>query len=1108
MTKRCRAATLALVVILTSSLVPTLAPAAAQDLDDFERARILRVLALLHRGPEASNVAGPAAKVLGLAANDGAITGTVHGLDPEDYESAAVMAWPADSLYAEDGQPVDIPYTTARAMVQPDGTYRLEGLAPGPYSVSAMAKGYETRYYEGVVDVVDGETVEGIDLNLEREHTGEGSIAGVVTNGADGHPIAGAIVHAFATHSPYMYGVAETGEDGRYLIEGLRSGRYVVEVLSQDHLPGFYGGVMEYEQAVPVPVAEPERTDGIDFRLVVGGAIAGVVRNADGEPVAGAYVTATTPITSDNLDWIDDEPDGRLSPVAENGWGVTDENGAYRLGGLPTGEYWVQAQASTRWQYVSIWYDGAYTLEEATPIAVITGQEISGIDMALQLPALDSSVAGRVTGPDGSPVTKAFVTVREAVDWTRVDSVFSDGQVSPERPMSSEGSDLSDSGRVVELMPEEYTMMRSSVWAYAATDEDGRYAIDELPAGTYIVSAASESGWEYVERWYVDADSPRDATEVVIGKGERVSGIDIVLPVRVATASISGTVRDQEGNILKWAFIEVGPTEGSVITTSRDERRLWAYGQTDSTGAYRVDRLPAGTYTVHASINMDNRYGHGWYDGADSPETATPLIVTEGESRTGVDMQLLVRPLYGDIVGTVTDASGDSPVSGAYVELSPLDRDVIRGAPLRYWATSTVTDESGAFRMDWIPEGVYSLTVYANGAVADYVHPDTDALSTPFRVLGGETTLCDVALTVRHDGEGTITGTVTTAYPYPDSPPRREEPVLGDSTNSTDDRPDDESLLWEPVGPPQIAVVVAVPVASPDAGPQYTAVTGPDGTYALRGLASGDYVIMCFAPGHIGTYYDGAYSPDKAQPVHVEGDQQVPFIDFELAGAYWCYGVDEDTIRDADMAPTSAEASGGPALYGNVADDSGQPVEDATVYLLDADEQPVAFTQTGSDGSFELSGVVPGEYRLYAGRLGYTGSYNGNEHDFAAAAPLGVTGGQTEVNLVLSIGAVTAVEEDTETEGAVPLVMALYPNYPNPFNPQTRIAFAVPTAGRATLRIHNALGQQVVALFDEAVEAGRAYEVVFNARGLGAGIYYCTLDLRGRRLVRPMTLVK
>ena len=119
-----------------------------------------------------------------------------------------------------------------------------------------------------------------------------------------------------------------------------------------------------------------------------------------------------------------------------------------------------------------------------------------------------------------------------------------------------------------------------------------------------------------------------------------------------------------------------------------------------------------------------------------------------------------------------------------------------------------------------------------------------------------------------------------------------------------------------------------------------------------------------------------------------------------------------------------------------------------------------------------------------------------------------ITKSQAEVDLVLSTAKVTAVEEDADTEAAIPLAMALHCNYPNPFNPETRIAFSVPASGRATVRIHNALGQPVATLYNGVAEAGQPYEVVFHAHGLGAGTYFYALEFEGRRLTRPMSLVK
>ena len=82
----------------------------------------------------------------------------------------------------------------------------------------------------------------------------------------------------------------------------------------------------------------------------------------------------------------------------------------------------------------------------------------------------------------------------------------------------------------------------------------------------------------------------------------------VVLPLRAGTASLAGVVRDVAGNGLPGAFVAVSPAEEAGGTV----RNLWAYANADSTGAYRVDRLPAGAYVVHAAYGTGDAFGQGW----------------------------------------------------------------------------------------------------------------------------------------------------------------------------------------------------------------------------------------------------------------------------------------------------------------------------------------------------------------------------------------------------------------------------------------------------------------------------------------------------------------
>ena len=92
--------------------------------------------------------------------------------------------------------------------------------------------------------------------------------------------------------------------------------------------------------------------------------------------------------------------------------------------------------------------------------------------------------------------------------------------------------------------------------------------------------------------------------------------------------------------------------------------------------------------------------------------------------------------------------------------------------------------------------------------------------------------------------------------------------------------------------------------------------------------------------------------------------------------------------------------------------------------------------------------------------------------------------------------------------GAAPKVLALNPNFPNPFNPVTNIEFTVPDNGRVRLKVFNVIGQEVATLFDAEAEAGRIYQATFNAASLPSGVYVSRLEFRGKSLLRKMVLMK
>lgn len=94
-----------------------------------------------------------------------------------------------------------------------------------------------------------------------------------------------------------------------------------------------------------------------------------------------------------------------------------------------------------------------------------------------------------------------------------------------------------------------------------------------------------------------------------------------------------------------------------------------------------------------------------------------------------------------------------------------------------------------------------------------------------------------------------------------------------------------------------------------------------------------------------------------------------------------------------------------------------------------------------------------------------------------------------------------------EVDFASPKSFELNQNYPNPFNPTTTISFTLPQSGNVTLKVFNPLGEEVVTLTDEFLEAG-IYTFNFNGEGLTSGMYIYQLSTSEKTQARKMLLMK
>jgi hypothetical protein len=82
--------------------------------------------------------------------------------------------------------------------------------------------------------------------------------------------------------------------------------------------------------------------------------------------------------------------------------------------------------------------------------------------------------------------------------------------------------------------------------------------------------------------------------------------------------------------------------------------------------------------------------------------------------------------------------------------------------------------------------------------------------------------------------------------------------------------------------------------------------------------------------------------------------------------------------------------------------------------------------------------------------------------------------------------------KEIEVEIGIPYKYALYKNYPNPFNPTTKLRFTISDLRFVELKVYDVLGKKVATLVNEIKEPGE-YEVEWNASKLSSGVYFYRL---------------
>ncbi len=205
--------------------------------------------------------------------------------------------------------------------------------------------------------------------------------------------------------------VATTDQQGRFEIRELPAGRYTMTASKGGFVSLQYGQRRPSESGTPIELGDGQTIDKIAIALPRGSVLGGRITDEFGEPVANASVSA----------WRYGYVGGarRMMPAGQNSRDTTDDQGQFRLFGLPPGDYYVSATLRTGGPevtdpmgepsgYAATYYPGTPNVAEATRVTLAVSQENTGVSFGLIATKL-VRVSGQVLTSTGSPATNGMV---------------------------------------------------------------------------------------------------------------------------------------------------------------------------------------------------------------------------------------------------------------------------------------------------------------------------------------------------------------------------------------------------------------------------------------------------------------------------------------------------------------------------------------------------------------------------------------------------------------------------------------------------------------------------------------------------------------------------
>ncbi|MFN0241643.1 MAG: carboxypeptidase regulatory-like domain-containing protein [Planctomycetota bacterium] len=408
------------------------------------------------------------------------------------------------------------------------------------------------------------------------------------------------------------FSVASSATEARFAFTTVADGVYTVFVQA----PGF-----AVWQASGVEIENGRASTELDVALERGSPVSGrVVDAATGTPIANAFVLVESDVPAQLLPF-------HLGALgAESGaadiWSActtTGPDGSFELAHMSRGRHLLRASAPG---YAAAWSD---------PFDVGLSNATHTVSLAL---GTGGTVFGSVAHDDGTPFAGAHV--------------------------------------VASYVPSDPQRQRLN-FGYALADDAGRFTIQDLPAGSFVVletSASARSG------------KSAHVVQVHVEAGKRTQ---VDLPGRVRGTRLVGRVERADGSPVADADVTV--LEGGTGSSG------WQAARTDADGRYVFPGLRSARYELYLGREFGrNIVAAATIDVPDAAEYTHDLRVSTTTLR-----------------GLVKKHADDAPLAEAVVILEREEQSVNGGFT---FAGRGFSDRRGRFALEWLPPGRYRATAF------------------------------------------------------------------------------------------------------------------------------------------------------------------------------------------------------------------------------------------------------------------------------------------------------------------------------------------------------------------------------------------------------------